>query len=61
MDIYGLHIPYEPLTNFQLLDYAKKLDLNLRGFFMRDSLPTTPLENEQGIVNFNKLCEKGTH
>ena len=61
MDIYGINIPYESLTNFQLLDYAEKLGLNLRGVFMRDSLPAKPLENEQGIVNFNKLCDKGTH
>ena len=61
MDVYGVSIPYEPLTNFQLLDYAQKLDLKLRGIFMRDSLPSEPFENEQGIVNFNKLSEKGSH
>ena len=61
MDVYGVNIPYEPLTNFQLYDYAEKLGLKLRGVYMRDGLPSEPQEYEQGIVNFNKLSEKGTH
>ena len=61
MDVYGINIPYKPLTNFELYDYAQKLNIKLRGVFMRDSLPETPHDNECGIVNFNKVSEKGTH
>ena len=39
MDIYGIVVPYKPSTNFELLDFAEKLDLGLRGVFMRDNLP----------------------
>ena len=61
MDVYGLKNPNNPLSNFDLYEYAKKLDLNLRGVFMRNNLPSTPHENECGIVNFNKTDEKGSH
>ena len=56
-----MNIPYKPLTNFDLYEYAGKLNLNLRGIFMRDGLPTLAHENEAGIVNFNKVSESGTH
>ena len=61
MDIYGINIPYKPLTNFELYDYANKLNLNLRGVYMRDDLPVHPYKNEYGIVNFNKVNEHGSH
>ena len=61
MDVYGVNIPYKALTNFELCDYAKKLGVNLRGVFMRDNLPSHPLENECGIVNFNTSSENGSH
>ena len=61
MDIYGVSVPYKSLTNFELYDYAEKLNLRLRGVFMRDSLPAKAHENECGIVNFNKLSEGGSH
>ena len=46
MDVYGINIPYKPLTNFELYDYAQKLDIKLRGVYMRNSLPEKPHENE---------------
>ena len=61
MDIYGILVPYKPLTNFELLEFAQKLLLELRGVFMRDNLPVFPHENERGIVNFNKTNENGSH
>ena len=62
MDVYGLHIPDKPLTNFELLDYAKQLNIpNFRGVFMRDELPNKPWAIECGIVNFNTSLEPGTH
>ena len=62
MDVYGIQIPAKALTNFELLDYVKKLKIrNFRGVFMRDTLPFTPLENESGIVNFNSSKQSGSH
>jgi hypothetical protein len=62
MDVYGLHIPDKALSNFELLDYAKQLNIpNFRGVFMRDELPKNPWVNECGIVNFNTSLESGTH
>ena len=62
MDVCGIQIPDKALTNFELLDYVKKLKIqNFRGVFMRDTLPSTPLENESGIVNFNTSSQSGSH
>ena len=62
MNVYGLHIPDKPLSNFELLDYAKQLNIpNFRGVFMRDELPKKPWVNECGIVNFNTSLEPGSH
>ncbi len=61
MDIYGVNIPYKPLSNFELYDFAEKLKINLRGVYMRDNLPSSPLIDECGIVNFNKISEAGSH
>lgn len=49
-------------TNIFLQELAKKLKLkNFRGVFMRDSLPSHPLNNESGIMNFDKEAENGSH
>ena len=62
MEVYGVQIPDKPLTNFELLNYVKELDIpNFRGVFMRDDLPHTPHRIESGIVNFNTLKESGSH
>ena len=61
MDVFGVYVPYKALTNVELYDFANKLQIPLRVFFMRDSLPWSPSENENGIVNFNKLSESGMH
>ena len=62
MDVYGIRIPDKALTNFELLDYVKKLNIpNFRGVFMRDTLPSSPWENECGIVNFNLSKQSGSH
>ena len=40
MNVYGIDIPDKPLTNFELLDYAKKLHIpHFRGVFMKNDLP----------------------
>ena len=61
MAVFGVYVPYKALTNIELYDFANKLQIPLRGVFMRDSLPNSPYENENGIVNFNKSSESGTH
>ena len=41
-----------PLSNYQLLDAAKKLKIkNMRGVFVRDNLPKRPNKIECGILN----------
>ena len=62
MNVYGIDIPDKPLTNFELLDYAKKLHIpHFRGVFMKNNLPKLPHKNESGIVNFNTTAEPGSH
>ena len=62
MNVYGIQIPDKALTNFELLEYCKQLDIKtLRGVFARDSLPAYPNRNECGIVNFNTSSEPGSH
>ena len=62
MNVYGLKIPEKSLSNFDLLDYAQKLNIpHFRGVFMKNDLPKVPHENECGIVNFNTSAEPGSH
>ena len=62
MEVYGIHIPDKPLTNYELIGYANQLNIpNFRGIFMRDELPRKPWINECGIVNFNTSIEPGSH
>ena len=53
MNVYGIEIPYKPLSNFELIKYAGDLGLDVRGVYMRDCLPPTPLEVEMGVTNMN--------
>ena len=62
MEVYGTYIPDKPLTNFEILEYVKKLDIsNFRGVFMKNNLPHTPHTKECGIVNFNTTKQPGSH
>ena len=62
MDVFGTFIPDKVLTNFDLIEYAKKLKIpRFRGVFMRDTLPGKPHREECGIVNLNTSQEKGSH
>lgn len=62
MDVYGQTIPNRPLSNFDLLRYVKILNIqNFRGVFMKDNLPKKPKEVENGIVNFNRSDQPGSH
>ena len=62
IDVYGIVLPNKPLTNFELLDAAKKLNIpNFRGVFLRDELPKKPRANECGILNLDDSSGRGSH
>ena len=63
MKVYGLLIPdNKGLTNIDICKYVRELQIpNLRGVFMRDTLPSTPNSKECGIVNFNTSEQQGSH
>lgn len=56
-------IPIKPLSNFELLRYAKSLNIpHFRGVYMRDDLPSRgPRPIESGIVNLDSNRGTGTH
>lgn len=55
-------LPNVPLSNLQLLDVAKKLNIkNMRGVFVRDELPKRPKNVECGILNLCDSQGNGTH
>ena len=58
----GVVLPNEPLSNFQLIDAAKKLKItNFRGVYLRDELPKQPKRVECGILNLGNSQGNGTH
>ena len=62
INVEGVVLPNKPLTNFELIEAAKKLNIpNFRGFFMRDALPKKPKRNECGILNLDDSNGTGTH
>ena len=53
INVEGIVLPNKPLTNFQLIEAAKKLKIkNFRGVFVRDELPKKPRKKECGIVKY---------
>src|SRR6218665_3622742 len=62
IDVDGVTLPNVALTNIQLMDAAKKLNIkNFRGVFLRDELPKVPREKECGILNLDDSTGGGTH
>ena len=62
MDVFGITIPKKTLTNFDLIEYSKKLKIpKFRGVYMRDNLPKKPHKEECAIVNLNTSNERGSH
>lgn len=58
----ALLIPIRPLTNYDLLYYAKQLEIpHFRGVFCIDTLPKKPLKNERSIVNLDTSSGPGSH
>ena len=62
MQLFNISVPDTPLTNIELVRYARLLKIpDIRGVFMRDTLPQYPLNVECGIVNFNTSNQPGSH
>ena len=62
IDVEGLVLPNEALTDSDLNDAAKKLKIsNFRGSFLRDKLPSKPRAHECGILNIGDNNIGGTH
>ena len=62
IDVEGVILLNRPLSNFELLDAAKKLKIpNFRGVFVRDELPKKPRRNECGILNLDDSNGVGSH
>ena len=62
INVEGIVLPNKPLTNFQLIEAAKKLKIkNFRGVFVRDELPKKPRKKECGIVNTGDSSTDGFH
>ena len=54
--------PNKPLSNVELLDAAKKIDIpGFREVFVRDNLPRKPGKDECGILNLDDSVGTGTH
>ena len=58
-----LYLPNKPLSNIELLKYAKILNLhNFRGIYSRNALPSTgPYKNESAIINLDDKNGLGSH
>jgi len=57
-----IRLPPRALSNFDLLEYAKKLKIpNFRGVFMRNTLPSNPHYRESAIINLDDDAGPGTH
>ena len=62
ISVYNVVLPNKPLSNVELLDAAKKIEIpGFRGVFVRDNLPRKPGKVECGILNLDDASGKGTH
>lgn len=62
INVEGLILPNKPLSNFQLIEAAKKLNItHFRGVFVRDQLPKKPKAIECGILNTGDSNTNGFH
>ena len=60
--VKNIILPYEALSNFDLIDAAEKLKIKcFRGVYLLDTMPGKPNNRECGIVNFDKIGGPGTH
>ena len=62
MRVFNISIPDKPLTNIELIRYARMLKIpDFRGVCMRDTLPQYPMNVDCGIVNVNTSNQPGSH
>lgn len=62
INVEGLILPNEPLSNFQLIEAAKKLKIKqFRGVYVRDQLPNKAKVSECGILNTGDSSTNGFH
>jgi hypothetical protein len=62
IDVCGVLLPNVPLSNIQLLEAAKKMQIrNFTGVYLRDELLMKPRDNECGILNLDESSGTGTH
>src|ERR1043165_1886225 len=62
INVEGVILPNHPLTNIELLDAVKKLNIpNFEGVFCRDELPKKPKRIKGGILNLENSRGMGTH
>ena len=62
ISVEGVNLPNKALTNFELLDAVKKLNVSkFRGIYMRNDLPRRPFKSESGILNLDGVSGRGTH
>ena len=55
-------MPNKPLTNLEILDAVRKLEIpRFRGVFLRDNLPVELKRMECGILNLDDTSGNGTH
>lgn len=55
-------LPRKPLTNIDILKYAKLLGIPyFRGVFMRNKLPSKIRKYETGVINLDDDVGEGTH
>jgi len=60
--VYNVVLPNKPLSNVELLDTVKKIDIpGFRGVFVRDNLPSKSRKDECGILNLDDSSGTGTH
>ena len=60
--VKNIILPFEPLTNFDLIDAVKELKIKcFRDVYLLDTLPQRPNKKECGIVNLDKAGGAGTH
>lgn len=53
-------MPRRPLTNYDIIKYAKDIP-DFRGVFNLDDLPKKPYKNESAVINLDKSINEGTH
>ena len=62
ISVEGLVMPNKPLTNLEIIDAVRKLEiLRFRGVFLRDNLPVEPKRMKCGVLNLDDTSENGTH